>query len=511
MGNSAEFRTALNSAAPGDRILLSPMGKFEGGFFASGLIGVTITSLDPENPAVIRGGTNNLQLSNVNGVTIRDLVFAAAATNGINIDDGGSFETPSTNIHIDSVSIRDLAAGGNHDGIKFSGVRDFRIERSVIESENASGGSAIDMVGSHRGVIRNNLIRYPNANGGSGIRPKGGSKDIFIAANRVEYAGGRAIQAGGSTGPAFFRFLPGESGYEADDITAVGNLVVGGSTAASYVNIDGGVFAYNYIQQPEDWAIRILNENQFSDSITDTKNGVFRDNVVVYDDQLRQVVNVGPGTEPLTFSLAGNAWLNLDGGPSDSSELQLPVPETQGQYGLDIRQDIDSIVEFADGPWRWLVNATETTQTTTLNDAASFQRAIPETADARFDPTADSPADRLVGAWRFEALDSVNLTLAELSDAVLLRRLSGDFDASGLVEQGDLNIVLNNWGAPRGGWANATGFNSDIVDQEELNAVLNNWGGTAAPSFAANPSVVPEPTLFSLLGFGVCGILGRRR
>ncbi|MEM8495689.1 MAG: hypothetical protein AAF663_09920, partial [Planctomycetota bacterium] len=101
MGNSAEFRTALNSAAPGDRILLSPMGKFEGGFFASGLIGVTITSLDPENPAVIRGGTNNLQLSNVNGVTIRDLVFAAAATNGINIDDGGSFETPSTNIHID--------------------------------------------------------------------------------------------------------------------------------------------------------------------------------------------------------------------------------------------------------------------------------------------------------------------------------------------------------------------------------------------------------------------------
>ncbi|MEM7577540.1 MAG: PEP-CTERM sorting domain-containing protein [Planctomycetota bacterium] len=91
----------------------------------------------------------------------------------------------------------------------------------------------------------------------------------------------------------------------------------------------------------------------------------------------------------------------------------------------------------------------------------------------------------------------------------LTNPLPGDFDGNGSVEQGDLNLVLNNWGSPRtdggGDWANAQGFASLAVDQEELNRVLNNWGSQSAPTLSAN--LVPEPA--SAIGLiGLCGWFG---
>ncbi|MEM8783857.1 MAG: hypothetical protein AAGE65_13515 [Planctomycetota bacterium] len=87
--------------------------------------------------------------------------------------------------------------------------------------------------------------------------------------------------------------------------------------------------------------------------------------------------------------------------------------------------------------------------------------------------------------------------------------LPGDFNDSGSVEQGDLNLVLNNWGNARGPWANADGFLSLNVDQEELNRVLNNWGNSAAPSFAG--SSVPEPAAaVTLLAVGLLTLRRRR-
>ncbi|MEM8782564.1 MAG: hypothetical protein AAGE65_06850 [Planctomycetota bacterium] len=90
--------------------------------------------------------------------------------------------------------------------------------------------------------------------------------------------------------------------------------------------------------------------------------------------------------------------------------------------------------------------------------------------------------------------------------------LPGDFNDSGQVEQGDLNLVLNNWGGQRGfpsgdDWANAIGFATDLVDQEELNAVLNNWGDTNAPSLQGFS--VPEPSIAPLAAMAL-GLLNRR-
>ncbi|MEM7576692.1 MAG: hypothetical protein AAF328_04375 [Planctomycetota bacterium] len=90
----------------------------------------------------------------------------------------------------------------------------------------------------------------------------------------------------------------------------------------------------------------------------------------------------------------------------------------------------------------------------------------------------------------FDAL----LLLSAISNGIV-----GDYDGSGQVEQGDLNLVLNNWGEARGDWTNADGFATANVDQEELNRVLNNWGTGVAPTFTGVN--VPEPAM----AFGVAG------
>ncbi|MEM1027244.1 MAG: hypothetical protein AAGJ38_04095, partial [Planctomycetota bacterium] len=76
------------------------------------------------------------------------------------------------------------------------------------------------------------------------------------------------------------------------------------------------------------------------------------------------------------------------------------------------------------------------------------------------------------------------------------------------VEQGDLNLVLNNWGQDAPFDSKGDPFATATVDQEELNRVLNNWGSSAAPSFAG--SAVPEPALAAVVGVGLLGLRRRR-
>ncbi|MEM8782195.1 MAG: peptidylprolyl isomerase [Planctomycetota bacterium] len=88
--------------------------------------------------------------------------------------------------------------------------------------------------------------------------------------------------------------------------------------------------------------------------------------------------------------------------------------------------------------------------------------------------------------------------------------LPGDFNNSGSVEQGDLNLVLNNWGRLASSVdVGLYGFGPGVIDQSALNAVLNNWGSTASPSFEG--SSVPEPGLAGLVGVAGGLWLKRRR
>ncbi|MEM8496016.1 MAG: hypothetical protein AAF663_11600 [Planctomycetota bacterium] len=94
-------------------------------------------------------------------------------------------------------------------------------------------------------------------------------------------------------------------------------------------------------------------------------------------------------------------------------------------------------------------------------------------------------------------------------DLVRAATLAGDFDTNGAVAQGDLNLVLNNWGqATAPGWI-ALAQLEGTVDQAELNAVLNNWGASqTTPGLGV--SQVPEPGVVAW-GLACVGFFHRGR
>jgi hypothetical protein len=87
-----------------------------------------------------------------------------------------------------------------------------------------------------------------------------------------------------------------------------------------------------------------------------------------------------------------------------------------------------------------------------------------------------------------------NVSLQSLAAMVL-----PDYDGNGVVDQGDLDLVLLNWGAdataPPAGWINDVP--SGQVDQSELDKVLLNWGSQAAAGLPVES--VPEPTTAAAL------------
>ena len=113
--------------------------------------------------------------------------------------------------------------------------------------------------------------------------------------------------------------------------------------------------------------------------------------------------------------------------------------------------------------------------------------------------------------WRLEHVSELAQRIVwevSLTDAAIVL---GDFNGNGSVEQGDLDLVLNNWGTPATGlpstWVNQTPT-SGLVDQAELDEVLNHWGEASLPDFRG--VVVPEPAL-AILGGGIALSLRHRR
>lgn len=331
----ASLRAAAGAAKPGTRILLAP-GEYPGGTLLSGVAGsaampVVIAAADPAKPPVFRGGAEGLHLSDVAYLELRDLAFIGARGNGLNMDDGGTFSTPSHHVLLRNLRVSDVGPGGNRDGIKLSGLDDFRVENCTIERWG-DGGQGIDMVGCHRGVIEGCTFRQGGGKTGVGVQTKGGSEAITIRKNRFEEAGDRAVNLGGSTGLQFFR--PKVQGYEAKDIRVEGNTFVGSQAPVAFVGVDGAAVRFNTLYHPEKWALRILQETR-APGFVPSRNGVFENNIVVFQSGrwTEGGCNIGPNTAPQTFRFAGNLWYCED--RPDRSRPTLPTPETVGVYGKD--------------------------------------------------------------------------------------------------------------------------------------------------------------------------------
>jgi hypothetical protein len=300
-----------------------------------------------EDGAVIEGGNNGLQLSQPRYVILEDLTFRGAAHNGLNIDDGGTFDTPAQHLVLRNITVEDVGDGGNQDCIKLSGVDDFWVLDSDVSS---CSGQGIDMVGGHRGVLAGNYIHDKPS---SGIQAKGGSSDLLIHGNRFARVTGRGVNAGGSTGLQYFR--PQDATFEGARIDVVANIFeeVGAESGApiAFVGCDACTFTHNTVIEPKTWVARILQETVDEQRFVPSRDGQFVNNIVVFnmaDIRGGTFVNVGPNTAPETFEFANNLWFALDDDGFSGPTLSGGIPPAQDSV---VQQD-PGFADSAGGDYR---------------------------------------------------------------------------------------------------------------------------------------------------------------
>jgi hypothetical protein len=341
VNNTAAFNKAVNSAKPGDRILLAP-GDYKSNFFFGEVHGtaerpILIGAADPKRPPRLMGETTCLHFTAASHLELRDLILTGSKDNGLNIDDGEKAEKPSHHITLRNIRVSNVGPNGNNanvDGIKLSGIDDMLIADCKVERWG-SDGSGIDMVGCHRVLI----TRCEFRNGGdNGVQVKGGSVAVVISRCWFENSGERAINLGGATGPGNFRpplsTFPEDARYEVKDSRVEGCTFVGGKAAVAVIGADGAVVRYNTIYRPENFAFRILQENE-TKGFVPCRYGLFENNLVVFQSEkwTDGGVNIGPSTAPKTFRFARNLWYCED--RPERSVPTLPVAEKDGITGKD--------------------------------------------------------------------------------------------------------------------------------------------------------------------------------
>lgn len=331
---------ALQGVQPGDAIRLLP-GTYPAGTSIGNLAGTSnapiwLGGVPGQVRPVISGGTTAIQLSRVRNVILENLEVTGATANGINCDDGGEYANSNATRHVifRNLFIHDIGTGGNNDGLKLSGVYDY----FVLDCEFArmsAGGSGIDHVGCHGGIIARN--QFSDA-GSNAIQCKGGSEDIEIRWNTFTNGGARAINLGGSTGFQFFRptLVTNAPNSEAKNIRVIANLFRGSDTPVAFVGAVNSLVANNTFIQPTRWLMRILQETVSSGGYTFLPCGQnqFINNLVYFDrSQISTYVNVGSNTDAASFEFANNLWYAFN--QPNQSQPTLPAPETNGIYALN--------------------------------------------------------------------------------------------------------------------------------------------------------------------------------
>jgi hypothetical protein len=325
---------AAQDATPGTAIRVHP-GFYPGNVYLEDLAGtaeapIWIGGAPGEARPVLSGGTELLHLTRVRYLVVHDLEATIGYANGINCDDGGDFanEDATRWVVFRGLFIHDIGSGGNQDCLKLSGVNDYFVFDSEI-ARCGTGGSAIDQVGCHRGLIARSSLHEV---GDDAVQAKGGSADVEIRWNRIVNGGNRAVNLGGSTDLGLFRppLSTTAPNAEARNLRVVANLFVGAYATIAYVGCVDCLVANNTIVNPSHWIIRILQETTTGGGyeFLPASNGVFADNLVVFTrSMLATYVNIGPGTAPETFTFSHDLWYAQDDPAQSSPAADLPVTE----------------------------------------------------------------------------------------------------------------------------------------------------------------------------------------
>jgi hypothetical protein len=236
--------------------------------------------------------------------------------------------TPMHHLIVEDVTIKHIGPRGNHDGLKMSGVDQFIIRNCRFIGW---GGSGIDMVGCHEGVVEDCYFHGEAGFDNSvAIQMKGGCADNLVQYCFFDRAGNRGLNLGGSTGLRYFR--PTVGNYEATRLLVGGNRFYGCQAPVAWVTSEHSRVVQNTIVFPEKWVGRVLQETR-DPRFKPSRGGVFEKNVVVFDRRVGrpEFINVGPGTAVETWTFTGNAWFDTE----RSRKPRLPGIETGSVYQVD--------------------------------------------------------------------------------------------------------------------------------------------------------------------------------
>jgi len=333
---------AAQHATAGDTLAFYP-GTFSGGESIHSLKGdstqwIHIKAIK-EHQSIIHGGNLAWHFINPEYISIEGFIFKEQNFNGVNIDDGGDYQSPAHHVHIKNCIFRNIIGTKNNDLLKMSGVDHFRIENCRFEN-GAAGGSGIDMVGCHHGEIYQSSFENLGSNA---IQTKGGSRHITIQANKFKNCGQRSINIGGSTGLAYFR--PNNASFEAANIQIFSNIFIGSLAPIAFVGCVHSHVINNTIIEPDKWVIRILQESVDADRFTECGENSFQNNIIYFDD-ISTETNIGPNTRPETFVFHSNCWYNINDNkwegpftPTSDSALMI----NQDPEFLDVENEMFSL------------------------------------------------------------------------------------------------------------------------------------------------------------------------
>lgn len=328
--NDEELNLAIVQVVPGQTIMIAP-GRYKGGISIKAMTGlpdawIVIQGLDEQHKPVIYGGPSVLHLADCRYVKLKNLILTGSEYNGINIDDGGDYQTPATNIKLEQIDVYHIGGDGNHDGIKLSGVDQFSVEKCRVIGW---GGSAIDMVGCHNGRI--DQCYFEGVEGFSqrnGVQAKGGSSDVIVERSFFKRAGRHAVVIGGHTGEPYFR--PKGVNYEANNIRISGNKIYESKIPIAWASSLGGRVTYNTIVSPQTAVLRAYQGTK-DPYFVPCQKGEFAHNLVVAGERRVVMSKFEKGTLPETFRFHGNAWYS----PKNLIINNLPVPEKNGIYQVN--------------------------------------------------------------------------------------------------------------------------------------------------------------------------------
>ncbi|MBK9103856.1 MAG: right-handed parallel beta-helix repeat-containing protein [Saprospiraceae bacterium] len=338
----ATLSEATNIAVPGDTILIHE-GTYSGGIYVADLQGTASAWIHilaaPGEAVTFDGGGNAWQFTDAAYLEISGFIFEHQTGNGVNFDDGGSYETPSHHILFDNCTFRDINASGNNDLLKLSGIDSFEI-RQCLFLNGAEGGSGIDMVGCHDSQIHNN--RFENQ-GSNSVQAKGGCRNIRIERNFFKNGGARALNLGGSTGLQFFR--PLDAPYEAAELKVYSNVFIGSDAPVAFVGTINTEVVNNTFYLPTKWVLRILQETVDPDRFPPCGYNTFRNNIIYINNLVSVECNIGPNTAPETFTFSNNLWFHSEN--SNWTGPDLPVEDTDNIVSEDPLFEDASLEDFS--------------------------------------------------------------------------------------------------------------------------------------------------------------------